>query len=240
MMGRDTLIYSALEMGAQACAQIARYLHPCGWEPVVLTVRERYIKKTYTGSDPAFPGLVTRTRVMPHPLSIYRSIKARFRMNTNGTSAGGRSSPPMSARRRWALSLLSIPDIYTGWILPATISGLRIIRRLGVHHLFSSAPPWSNHLVGLTLARLTGLPWTVHFRDPWIQDGEDEIWEMIQGNAAHFRHAVAEEGVAGGGEYGDAGQHQILAKGQRYFPSGLRKKSKPRFLTGKPVRNDKP
>src|SRR6185369_13567041 len=29
-------------------------------------------------------------------------------------------------------------------------------------------PFWTNHIVGFVLSRLTGLPWTAHFRDPWV------------------------------------------------------------------------
>ena len=65
------------------------------------------------------------------------------------------------------LSLLGVPDVYTGWIPPAVISGMRVIRRYDVEHLFSSGPCWTSHLVGLALAWLSGLPWTAHFRDPW-------------------------------------------------------------------------
>jgi hypothetical protein len=71
--------------------------------------------------------------------------------------------------RRWILSFLHMPDIYTGWILPATIAGLRVIHRKQITHIISSGPFWTNHLVGLILARLAVLPWTAHYRDPWNQ-----------------------------------------------------------------------
>jgi len=62
-----------------------------------------------------------------------------------------------------------IGDAYTGWFLPAVVAGLKAIRRDGVEHLFSSGPPWTAHLVGLTLSWVSGLPWLAHFRDPWTQ-----------------------------------------------------------------------
>ena len=143
----------SMEMGAQACAQISRHLQPYGWEPLVLTVHERYIQHLSPGSDHAFPGRIMRTRVMPHPLSIYRSLKTHLGPKADRDSEAERSPQHMTAWRRWMLSLLTIPDVYTGWICPATIAGWRMIRRLGVQCLFSSAPPWSNHLVGLMLAQ---------------------------------------------------------------------------------------
>jgi glycosyltransferase involved in cell wall biosynthesis len=63
--------------------------------------------------------------------------------------------------------MLDIPDHLTGWLPIAVSRGYSLIRREGVDAIFSSAPYWTNHLVGLALKRLTGLPWTAHFRDPW-------------------------------------------------------------------------
>jgi glycosyltransferase involved in cell wall biosynthesis len=65
--------------------------------------------------------------------------------------------------------MLTIPDPYAGWFFPAVVAGLRAIRVHRVEHVFSTAPWWTNHLVGLAIAKLTRLRWTAHFRDPWTQ-----------------------------------------------------------------------
>lgn len=159
----------AIEVGAQACAQIARYLPAYGWEPVVLTVRERYITGVDTADRGPFPGTVVRTGVLPHPLALYRWLKmATTPEHTATEAARGRRGPV----RRWALSLLMIPDECNAWILPALLGGLGVIRTRQIHCIFSSGPQWTNHLVGLGLAKLTGLPWVAQFRDPW-DDGSD-------------------------------------------------------------------
>jgi glycosyltransferase involved in cell wall biosynthesis len=76
------------------------------------------------------------------------------------------SEQPEKLRRR-LLSILSFPDIYTGWLLPAVLAGSRAIRRANAKVIFSSAPCVTNHLVGYCLSKVTGLPWVAHFRDPW-------------------------------------------------------------------------
>ena len=158
-------------MGAQACAQIARYLPLYGWDPIILTVRERHADSPDPSDRGGFSGTIVRTGVVPHPVSIYRTLKAL--RGSSGAGPGnywgdgnGRQGGHM---RRRLLSVLEAPDTYTGWIPPATIAGLRAIHRWRITHLLSSAPSWTNHLVGLTLAGLTGLPWMVHLRDPWTQ-----------------------------------------------------------------------
>src|SRR5215471_3236531 len=79
------------EMGAYSCAQIARYLPLYGWEPVVLTVREKYIDDPHLGQNDAGrvngPDLIIRTSKFPHPSDIYRRFKSR--PPAGKTSQGG-------------------------------------------------------------------------------------------------------------------------------------------------------
>lgn len=166
----------SMGVGAQSSAQNVRYLPLHGVEPVVLTAHPRYYGSLDQGADDddrgAFRGRVIRTAAVPHPYVVYRFFRQRLRSATDRNLGQGNASDSrlwQSAVGRWALSLLETPDIYTGWFIPAVASGLGEIRRSGVNHLLSSAPCWTNHLVGLALSRLTGLPWIAHFRDPWTQ-----------------------------------------------------------------------
>lgn len=163
----------AHEVGAQSCVQNCRYLPVYGWDPVVLTVQERYIRNADGPMTEPFPGIVIRTRVIPHPISLYQRFKASFNSKPQAAFDAPMERPDSLSKtgvlRRWLLSMLLLPDAYTGWIVPALISGLRAVRAQRVDCLFSSGPWWTNHLVGLALSELTGLPWIAHFRDPWSQ-----------------------------------------------------------------------
>ncbi|HEY7180318.1 MAG TPA: glycosyltransferase [Blastocatellia bacterium] len=169
----------SLEMGARSCAQIARYLPLHGWSPVVLTARETYIEERYRGSadeiaELGLPDAIVRTRLLPHPFDLYRWLNSTFRRKARGVGAEGAPvevDTPFGEKgklRRLLLSALSIPDMYTGWILPAVMAGLKAARESKAEQIFSSGPFWTNHVVGFVLSCLTGLPWTAHFRDPWI------------------------------------------------------------------------
>ena len=167
----------SMAMGAQACAQIARYLPLYRWEPVVLTVEERYGENIGACSGQQFPWHVVRTSVIPHPTVLYRSLKSRLGWGdrrTAGNDGNDGETERGGTLRRWVLSMFLIGDAYTGWLLPAVVAGLKAIRRDGVEHLFSSGPPWTAHLVGLTLSWVSGRPWLAHFRDPWNQG---EQWQ---------------------------------------------------------------
>ncbi|MGH9939684.1 MAG: glycosyltransferase, partial [Blastocatellia bacterium] len=173
-----------VEVGSYTCAQIARYLPMYGWQPVVLTVKEKYIKEKQLNRDGAAStadsDLIIRTALLPHLLDIYRLFKSNsltgrlFRDDNQqavSSNAGGRNKPASTGRhpaRDLLLSMLSIPDIYTGWLIPAVVTGLRAIKRTKAQAIYSSAPYFTAHLAGCALARLTGLPLVAHFRDPWI------------------------------------------------------------------------
>jgi glycosyltransferase involved in cell wall biosynthesis len=161
----------SVEMGAQASWQIARNLPRHGWTPIVLTIDERHIEYPDPAQAEFEPGFtVVRTGMLPHPLLVLR----RLRAGRKGGSGRATGTVVASSRRRgWlrqaVLAGLNVPDAATGWILPAVVAGRRLVRRWEVACLFSSGPAWSSHLAGLGLARLTGLPWVAHFRDPWSQ-----------------------------------------------------------------------
>jgi len=131
----------------------------------------QYSKGTQAGFEPGFP--VVRTGMLPHPLSLLRWIRAAQKRGDEAAPVEGAARSTEVRRRGWlrrsVLASLNVPDTVTGWILPAIVAGRRLIRGSDIACLFSSGPAWSGHLAGLALARLTGLPWVVHFRDPWSQ-----------------------------------------------------------------------
>jgi len=182
----------SVEVGAYSCAQIARYLPRYGWEPIVLAATER----NYEFADPRVEptARVIRTLAIPNPLGVYRSLRSR-RPHAAAAPLAIDGSPAANGRRRKLaaslVALLDTPDMYLGWLAPAVLSGLRACRRLRIHHLLSSGPCWTNHLVGLILARRTRLPWTVHFRDPWVRD----LDERAPAGAAHRISAALEKAV---------------------------------------------
>ena len=161
-----------MEMGSRTCEQIARYLPLSGWHPLVLTIREELIAERYRSRSPrtgqTAAHTVIRTGRLPHPLGLYRWFKSPAAdLRTAVEAAGSSAEREKGKLRELLLAGLSIPDIYTGWLLPAIVAGWRAIRQEQVQALISSGPCWTNHLVAYGLSLLTGLPWIAHFRDPW-------------------------------------------------------------------------
>lgn len=76
-------------------------------------------------------------------------------------------------------SRFMIPDRAVPW-MPGAIgaaSTLRLWRRFDA--IYSTGAPWTNHLVALTVARTSGLPWVADFRDPWTRSAGVPIPEEI-------------------------------------------------------------
>jgi glycosyltransferase involved in cell wall biosynthesis len=117
-----------------------QYLPRAGWEPLVLSVTPN-----------AYPA----------------------REAANGTPA--HRSYALDTARHLALrgrypALLAQPDRWISWWLSAVPAGLRLIRQYRPQAIWSSYPIATAHLVGLTLHRLTGLPWIADQRDPMIDE----------------------------------------------------------------------
>jgi glycosyltransferase involved in cell wall biosynthesis len=186
----------SIEMGAQTCWQIARNLPRHGWTPIVLTPGERNVDYR-DATQPGFePGLtLVRTGVLPHPVHLLRRLRAGSKRRAEVAGAAGVTVAPDRRPgwlRRTVLEALNLPDIVTGWILPAVVAGRALVRRSDIACLFSSGPAWSSHLAALGLARLTGLPWVAHFRDPWSQGSVSRDSQWAQRANARLERAVVE------------------------------------------------
>ncbi|MGD9602562.1 MAG: glycosyltransferase [Gammaproteobacteria bacterium] len=60
-----------------------------------------------------------------------------------------------------------VPDDYFQWESVAAETAVRLIKEKQISLVLSTAPPYTNLVVGTLAARKTGLPHIVDFRDPW-------------------------------------------------------------------------
>ena len=95
--------------------------------------------------------------------------------NSTGASKKSKStSKPKSTSASFVQQLkdrLTIPwmtpDRLVGWVRPASKKGIEITRENKFDLIYSSGPPWSNHLVASRIGKSSGLHWVADFRDPW-------------------------------------------------------------------------
>ena len=131
--------------GYQRTLKFCEYLPSFGWEPIVLTAHQR----AYASNE------VPLTEVEVEHIDIHRAFALDARKH-------------LSFRRRYP-GLLALPDRWSSWWLGGLIPGVRLIRRHRPHVVMSTYPIASAHLLGLSLSRLSGLPWLAEFRDPMVE-----------------------------------------------------------------------
>ncbi len=128
--------------GVQRTLKFSRYLGGHGWKPVVLSAHPRAYEQK--GDD--------QLREISQDVLVHRA----FALD---------ASRHLAVKRRY-LGLLALPDRWVSWALGAIPAGLRLIRAHRPAVLWSTYPIATAHLIGLSLHRLTGIPWVADLRDP--------------------------------------------------------------------------
>lgn len=131
--------------GIQRTLSFSKNLGQCGWEPMVLSAHPRaYDAQNVSLLNSIPPSLVVR-RVFALDAKRHLGIKGRY------------------------AALSALPDRWISWWLGAVPAGLKLVRNRRPQVIWSTFPIATAHLIGLTLHRLTGLPWVADFRDPMLQ-----------------------------------------------------------------------
>ena len=76
-----------------------------------------------------------------------------------------------------------LPDGRVGWLPQAVKKGNRIISQHKIDVIFSSAPPYTTHLIAKRLSLSNKIPWVADFRDPWTDrfyNYENKRWLIAQ------------------------------------------------------------
>lgn len=168
-------------IGALRVLKFVKYLGCFGWQPTVLTVKEGAFYYLDVGLLEEIPhGInVYRTYIFD-PAEFYRKIKKLFSFGSPKKKVQKHRLSSLEFEREkgvWSslksllVDYLFIPDSDIGWLPSALLKGLRIIHNKNIDVIFTSAPPFSNLIVGLLLKILTKKPWVVDYRDIWAGSG---------------------------------------------------------------------
>ncbi|MGA7306044.1 MAG: glycosyltransferase family 4 protein [Rhodothermales bacterium] len=145
--------------GVQRPLKFVKYLPQHGWQPTVLTVEPG----AYFEFDDSLEDELDGLDIDVHRVSSLDPARLFGRRK--------RISFPTEGRRKFASTVsqaLFIPDNKIGWRRAAVRKGREILNSGDYHAIFSTAPPYTSHLVGLTLAAYSDLPLIADFRDDWV------------------------------------------------------------------------
>ena len=160
--------------GSIRTTKFVKYLRDYNWEPVVLTVKGAdYHAWDASLSNEIPAGIQIYRTIIPEPYYFYRKLTGKKSTEPVdvATVPGGHRNKK-SLKERFAEDIRAtffIPDARIGWLPFALKKGLQIIKQQQIKILYTSAPPFTCHLIGYFLKRMTKLPWVADFRDPWTQ-----------------------------------------------------------------------
>lgn len=130
----------------QRTLAFSRYLPDFGWNVTVLTVHRRAYREIRLENESLIPADTQVIRAPAWDTLRHFALRGRY------------------------LQALAVPDAWQSWTPGAVLAGLLAIRRERPAAIYSTYPIASAHVIGLTLAKLTGLPWVADFRDPMYQE----------------------------------------------------------------------
>jgi glycosyltransferase involved in cell wall biosynthesis len=182
--------------GTHRIIRFTKHLRAFGREISVLTMHPEYyadsrLDETLLTQIPKDIAIY-RTKVlrgMTALISLRNSLK-RKKVDVMKLRASIQTIPaaPAESVSRWqqvkdtATDLFSLPDGDIGWLWYAVRQGIRIIRQRQIGVIFSSAPPFTCHLVAAVLRRYCNVKWVADFRDPWsrapwVQEEMTHSWK---------------------------------------------------------------
>lgn len=159
--------------GVQRWVKFAKYLPELGWQPVVYTPEnpeQLAVDESLAAEIPSEAEIV-KTRIV-EPYELYKNF-----LKKSGHSKEAVEVNPVNAREKsfiqktamWVRGNFFRPDPRCMWIRPSVRFLKKYIEDHPVDLIVSTGPPQSMHVIGLRLARETGLPWIADFRDPWTR-----------------------------------------------------------------------
>ena len=156
--------------------QFLKYLPHFSWIPFILTSKG----SNYFSYDSAL------AKNLPDDIKIFRastpsSLLRKFKPDAGVKASPNRNRKPSKKKagnfsgtwgkvyeffNKW----VGIPDAFIQWAPFASLKGIHIIKKSNIDVIYSTGPPFSNHMVATVLKKITGKPMVTDFRDAWFAD----------------------------------------------------------------------
>ncbi|OGN88880.1 MAG: hypothetical protein A2Z74_06635 [Chloroflexi bacterium RBG_13_46_9] len=160
--------------------RFSKYLPEFGWEPLILTIKERPdVYQDYSLLHELPDGIrIIRTSIFD-PFLLWERGGVTARRNANNIHSlirpkAASHSPTFFYRYAKILDnlirqILSTPDHQLSWVPLAVLRSIRLFRNYRIDLVLTTSPPHSAHFIGLILKRIYRVPWIADFRDPWTE-----------------------------------------------------------------------
>ena len=166
--------------------KFVKWLKKLGWEPVVLTVKrhdtfmpDESLLKEIDGIEIYRCGDYFRGIIRSVLIKLFKEKNEGGKISRFIWRHDNSSFSRIDKIKRLLYDIICIPDECFGWILPALIEGRKIIQTKKITFIFSTCPPFTNHIVGYFLKRICGVLLILDYRDKWsgnIQFDAYTVW----------------------------------------------------------------
>jgi hypothetical protein len=148
--------------GVQRTFKFVKYLSLFNWKPTVLTIDPGgYFAKDYS----------MLKEIEKQDINIVR-VGSKLEPSQIFNKTDIVEMPRESIRK--LMSKISqtffIPDNKIGWRKKAVALGLELTRKERFDVLFSTAPPYTDFLVGADIKKATNIPYVIDYRDSWLDN----------------------------------------------------------------------
>ncbi len=156
--------------GVQRVLKFCQYLKAFGHDPVVIT-RSGGCQPV---ADPSFLKETEGLRVIEVP---YKCDPLKLFSNSDSIQVtGSRKMKPGTFQKlseyikNFIWLNLFVPDSKIGWYLPVRKKIETLLKLEAFDVVLSTGPPYTTHLVGLSIKKKFKLPWIADVRDPWLEN----------------------------------------------------------------------
>ncbi len=170
--------------GVQRVTKFVKYLPEFGWDATVLTTENPSVPVFDESLLADIPPqtVIVKARTLEPGYALKRIVSASnaikvTRSVSEGAGSLGDDRPSLTLRvtlmaaakrmLRGVANLLLQPDPQVLWNSQAIEAGLKVLGQHKHDAIFVTAPPFSSLLIGAELARRTGLPLVLDYRDEW-------------------------------------------------------------------------
>ncbi len=147
--------------GVQRALKFVKYLPDHGWEPTVLTVTPT----AYYALDYGMLRELIESNI--------RTIRTNSLDPTRLFESGKPVKMPHEKLRTFLSGIsqaIFVPDNKVGWKHDAIRAGRKLLQEEEFNVIFSTAPPYTCHLIGTALSKEFKIPLVIDYRDAWVDN----------------------------------------------------------------------
>ena len=180
--------------GVQRWLKFTKYLPKYNWQPIIYTPENPYFE---VKDQALLNDIPAEAKIWKTPIWEPYALKDKLFGKGSESQSAGVITNKKSLKNKllnWVRGNVFIPDPKIYWVRPSVKVLLKKILEEDIHHIITTGPPHSMHLIGLGLKKaMPNLKWIADFRDPWSE--LDLFNEFQLNNSSMKKHKDLEREV---------------------------------------------